>query len=160
MPGFLFLPKQQVCDYFFIYIFDMFGSKTCWKQNIFLLTVTEGFAVLYRRQTKELLLSLRWSLTQWRDSSAEHRLAPAQKGNLSFRPETTLPPKNTLFLVASTMSWDLQLPLLQSNWSACTTGGTCWLWHLPGCPGLQSPSEPAVLSRQKGEEVSNKFVPP
>lgn len=27
---------------FLVYIFGMFGSKTCWKENIFLLKVTES----------------------------------------------------------------------------------------------------------------------
>lgn len=85
--------------------------------------------------------------------------APAQKGNLSFRSETTLPPKNTLFLVSSTMSWDLQLPLLQSNWSARITEGTCWLLQLPGLPWPSEPFWTCCSQQGEGGESLREICP-
>lgn len=100
------------------------SSKTCWQQNIFLLKATEGFAVLHHHQTRKLLLSLHWSLTQC--SSAELCCRTQEgKAQLLLKGHCLL---KTQYLEFPVQSHETH----SSPCTACPMEGTCWLLHLLG----------------------------
>lgn len=64
----------------------MFVVKPVGNRTSFFWQSQKVFALLYHHQTRELLLSLHWSLTQWCDSSAERQLCSSTEGKPQLPP--------------------------------------------------------------------------
>lgn len=125
----------------------MFGGKTCWKQNIFLLAVVEDFAVLNHHHRRELLFSSHWSLTQCSDSSARCQLCSSTEGKPQLPLWNYTASQNHTISRGQHSVMKLAAPL------ASEQGGTCWLLYLLGLPW---PSEPSrTCCSQQGEGTSS-----
>lgn len=138
-------------------MFSMFVVKPV-GSNIFLLKVTEGFAVLYHHQTRKLLLSLHWSLSQC--SSAEPQLCSRTEGKAQL-----LPWKDTASQKHSVSSGQfrvmrLAVPLaVPVPWRGLAGFYTCWVstilqgagrWEMKSQRNLSHCNLVLVLVREEG----------